>query len=620
MRHAWAAPGFSALALLALSGCFGGGGGGNGGSPGGTPSSPPSAPVVNPYAADGDSTPSQLGNLVVFGDSYSNPNQNVRPGVTVWPFRMGADTVDIYTKGGASARDENVGWLFNGTGNADNTFKNQVDRWAADAVPQKSNDLTVAFFGYNDIMEAGNDLSVSLADYGTQVDRLIDGGVTAGDRKLFVTLVHDWSQVPRELAAVAGGAESKQGRVDQFNQGVVDLANSRKDVIAVDLRTVFDRIAADPAKYGLTNLTTADAANSSTTALYFDDQHFGNRGQDIIAQVFTYYLTRGWSWANSLAAGSEATARLQQDIDDGLVASLDQQSPEARLGFSSFVVGDAGPHAAALTQDEVATDVARGHFAATRLMEDRDSGVGLNYALDQGTMLGVVISNYRGTAESSAPLATSQAAVESDAVSIYLRNRVAGFDLATTASFSDDRHQKLDHDELVGVTSESSFGGRTSSFATTASRSLRAGPGWLQPWVNLTHSVQQVDGFTQSNPYVSDVHFSGAEVNDTLMSVGLGGRLDPLPVGEEGWLTLTGGLSYAHGLAQGDYRVSMREEATGFVQDETIERDPTRTVGLRLGADLAMGERFSFDAAYALGQQLGGEASHDVTARLNYRF
>ncbi|MEK0085421.1 SGNH/GDSL hydrolase family protein [Benzoatithermus flavus] len=577
--------------------------------------------MPNPYAVAGDTRPSRLGNLLVFGDSYSAANQTARPGVKVWPYRIVSSPFD-YARGGASARNESVNWLFNHKGAADNTFRTQVDSWlgSSRAGAQQSNDLTVTYFGYNDILEPRNDLSISLHDYGEQIDRLLQNGVTSGDRKLFVTLVHDWSQVPRELAATAGGAESKQGRVDQWNQGVVDIANSREGVIAVDLRTVFDRIAADPDRYGFTNITTADPGNADTTALYFDDQHFGNRGQDIIAQVFRYYLTRGWSWANSVAAGSEAAAQLQSDIDQGLVFSLSQLAPDERQGLSTFVIGDAGVREAELAQEEAAADPSRRQFTAAHLMEDSDRGIGVNYAFDPGTMLGMVISSYRVSEENKAELATSQASVASDAVSVYLRNRIAGFDLATTLSFGDDQHRKLDHDELIDASSDAAFGGRTTSIASTVSRPFRVGEGWLQPWLHLSHTVQKLDGFTQSNPYVSDVHYEGTSITDTLASVGLVGRLDPLPVNEDGWLALRGGLSYTYGLAQDDYRVTMREEGTGFVQHETVPRETTRMIGLQLGGDLALGERFSLDASYEFGQQLGGDAGHDLMAHLRYRF
>jgi outer membrane autotransporter protein len=253
-------------------------------------------------------------------------------------------------------------------------------------------------------------------------------------------------------------------------------------------------------------------------------------------------------------------------------------------------------------------------------MEDSDSGLGVNYAFDRDTMLGVVISDYREAEESRLPLSTSTATVRSGATSVYLRQNVAGFSLATTATVSDDRHEKLDHDSLVDAASSTTFDGRTTSFAATLGRPVRAGQGWLQPWINLTHTRQEVDGFTQSDPYVSDLSFSGAQVDDTLVSLGLSGSLDPLPVGETGWLSLSAGFSYTHGLAQDDYRVRIREAATGFRQDETIERETTRLAGLRLGADLLMGQRFSLGTAYEAAQQLGGGAAHEVKAQLRYAF
>lgn len=599
-------------ALLTLAGCGGGGGSGDslaspGGAPGPAPGPEPTT-APNPYAGDGDTRPTRLGRLVVFGDSYSNDNQALRPGVRVWTNRLGAGATSIFARSDATAGDQAAG------GSA-NDLRTQVDRWLAAGLPQAPSDLVAVYVGYNDIQLTDRDLASSLADYRREVDRLLANGAGDGDRKLLVTLVHDWSQVPRELERVANGEPSKRGRVDQLNRGVVDIANSSDDVLAVDLRTVFDRIVADPGRYGFTNITAPDPGAADSTALYFDPIHFGNRGQDIVAQVFRHYLTRGWAWANSLSAGAEATARLQQDIDRGLVFSLGQLDGQARLGFSSFALGDT----AALAEDH-ATDPSRAYFARTRLMEDSDSGLGINYAFTRDAMLGVVISDYHGAEESRLPLATSAVSVRSGATSIYLRQNLAGISFASTATVSNDRHEKLDHDALVGEAARTAFDGRTTSFAVTLGRPARAGRGWLQPWVNLTHTRQEVDGFTQSDPYVSDLSFSGAKVDDTLMSVGLGGSVDPLPLGETGWLWLSAGLSYTHGLAQDDYRVRIREAATGFRQDETIARETTRLAGLRLGADLAMGQRFTLSTAYEAAQQLGGSSAQEVKAQLRYAF
>lgn len=122
------------------------------------------------------------------------------------------------------------------------------------------------------------------------------------------------------------------------------------------------------------------------------------------------------------------------------------------------------------------------------------------------------------------------------------------------------------------------------------------------------------------NPYVSDLRFSDATIEDTRIGFGLSGRLDPLTLAKETWPTLQGGLSYTHGLDEEDYRVRLREAAAGFEQDETIERQATGVAGLRVGADLAIGQRLSLATGYEIGQQLGGAAGHELKARLRCLF
>lgn len=613
------------LASTALVGCAGGGSGG-GGSGGGGPSSggsaggggggggtggggtPPVASVPNPYALGGDTEPTRLGNLVVFGDSYSTPSGN-RPGVVVWNNRLGADSVERYAQGGATATDE---------AGSNRTLRQQVSRWLGGGRAQAANDLAVVYMGHNDV-DDGLDIGVALRDYGQEVDRILGNGAGSGDRKLFVTLIHDWSGTPATLAA--GDVAATRGAVNRLNRGIVDIANDREDVVAVDLRTVFDRILDDPARFGLGNVTTADPAAADTTALYFDEIHFGNRGQDLIAQVFRHYLTRGWSWANTLSAGAEATARLQQDLDDGLVVSLAQLGPDQGLGFSTFTFGtDPATGASARLEEAIAGDPTRAAFAALHEDELADGGVGMAYALSGGTKLGMAFSSYDETAEADADTLTSRADVRSQAVSIYLDQKLAGIDIRTVLSVSEDRHLKQDYDAVLDTSHTSSFDGRTMALSTTASRTFALADGSVRPWLGLAHTRQQVDGFSQSNPYVSDVRYEAAEVTDTLGSLGLAAALPPVPLKNRGWLFVEGGISYTHGLAQDDYAVTMTEEATGFRQTETIARERTRLLGAHLDAELALGEGLNLAAGLGASQQLDGEGEQHARAGLSYRF
>ena len=636
------------------SGSGSSGGPTGGGTGGGTP------PVVdfavpNPYATAASNHPSKLGRLFVFGDSYSDPfdpqrSCEPRRGKAkdvclepdaIWSNRLMAaaggapEDVVSYARGKASATNTNPYFLSggandDGVGNdrvagdgidsnfneRDNTFKTQVDQWKADAHVLRGNDLTIVYMGYNDVISDGQ-LWRSQRDYAAQIDELRKAGTASKGRRVFVTLVHDWGSVPKELAAETSFGTS---RTEQLNRRLSGMVNHRDNVVAVDMFTVFERIVADPERYGFDNVTTADAAHSDSTALYFDNSHFGARGQEILAQVYNHYLTRGWDWANTLAAGEGATQQLQDDITEGLQLALDAQGPDQKQGFTTFFVGDRD--AAALDAWELDTsDPSRSGFMRLTQSQRPDTGLGFNYTLADGSTLGLVMSRYGSDSDYSNGVTASRLDSQSDAVSLYLNTQVAGIDLRSTASFADDQYNHSSFDTLVGERDAASHGGRTVALSQTASKAIRLGDAWLQPWVNITHTQQRIDGYTISNPYVSDLTYSGAEVNDTVASLGLNATGDRIALSRSFGLTLTGGLSYTRSLRLDDYQVKVQEQALGGLnQTETIEREGYETVGLRLGSVLDMGEKLSLSADYALTKQAGVEADHAITARFNYRF
>jgi hypothetical protein len=682
-RQHWAVPGFSALVLLTLAACSGGGGGGDGlgtpsggsseppvetgggstggstggsggsggttggstggatggsggsssggstgGSTGGgtTPTPPPPAvgfATPNLYATVGSDTPNRLGRLTVFGDSYSDINSGVRtcgnPGAIanctprgqVWSERLVASgrgaSLRSYARDAASALDGGVYAPDN------NDFRSQVDRWAA-GPDLGANELTIVYMGYNDI-NGRSEQDPSIADYADQVDRLIRGGATAAERRLFLTLVHDFGAVPSSLT---NPWANKSGRTVATNNGIAGIVNGKANVVAVDMFTVFNRIRANPARYGLTNVTDVPGAGDDmSTFLYSDAEHFSPRGQELVAQVYNHYITRGWDLANSLQ-GSEANRnQLNNDVDNRLAQLSLVEGGHA--GFSSYFVGD---EEAAMGALEVEMgDPSRSGFTQLTRASEADAGVGFNYALDTDTRLGLVVSRYGADQSYDLGSDATRLDTESDTVSLYVDTKLGAFDLRTRASFADDSHRKVTYNEVVDEANSAQHGGRTMSISQTASTALRVGNGWLQPWVNVTHSEQEIDGYTISNPFVSDLTYSGAKVTDTVASLGLVGTTDRFTLGGGNSLTLTGGLSYTRSLRADDYKVTIEEEAmAGLKQTETVERDGAEAFGLHFASILEMGESVSFSTDYAFTKQSGVEADHAVTARFNYRF
>lgn len=231
-------------------------------------------PALLVPAARAEAAP-RHGTLMVFGDSYS---VGARNGVRGWPLLLrDADDVTMqgnHAEGGATAASLPTGR---------STFERQVDAWLA-RVPRRVADVTVAFFGYNDV-RGDRPLAAAKAAYTAQVDRLIRAGAGRNGKRLLLVQIHD---IARNPATRGYGRARTQG----WNRHVAAVARARPGVEIVDLFALFERVFRQPGLHGLRNVTTVDRARSSTTALFFDDFHFGLRGQRLIAGAVRSTLDR----------------------------------------------------------------------------------------------------------------------------------------------------------------------------------------------------------------------------------------------------------------------------------------------------------------------------------------
>ena len=156
-------------------------------------------------------------------------------------------------------------------------------------------------------------------------------GAADENRRLFVTQLHDWSKNP-------GVQDSTHDQVVAWNAYIAGIANSNPNIIAVDMYTAFERIFANPKAFGFNNVSTPDASRSAIDALFHDTTHFGTRGQTVIARVYEHYLTRGWEWSNTVAAGAESARRLGAEVDSGILAFNQRGTPTA-AGFNLIPIG-----------------------------------------------------------------------------------------------------------------------------------------------------------------------------------------------------------------------------------------------------------------------------------------
>lgn len=559
------------------------------------------AVVARAGVAKAATAKSTVGRLFVFGDSYSKLH---RKGFPNWAEQLDSSgfvgSLAGYAVSGATA------------GPSSRTLAQQVGRWKSGHPGLTSRDDTVIYMGYNDI-DGRQSLDPSKTAYKQALNTLVSGGATKSGRRIYMVMPHNVGSTP--LYVNSKNASFYQSRTRLWDGFVAGLQHSYSNTVAVDLYSVIEKVRKNPKSYGFTNVTGYSSSRSASTYLYDDNFHFGRHGQAIIANTMRNYLNRGAKFAKSLQATRAVSQQRSADIGTGLafnLAALDETQP---LGLSAFPVG-----LAALPEAGPQADPTRAQFDQAQTPDRRDGGVGFNYGLGGGAMLGVVLSRYGDADREQDRSSFSEGRVSSQAVSMYLQQPLGAFELRTDLSYSRDRHEQLGFEDLVDQHSRQQFDGSTLSLGQRLGYPIKAHGLTVTPWAGLAYEVQKTDGFTISSPYTSEQTYGDTSVADTLASFGFDAQAAPIGLGEGASLTLFGGLSYTHGLAQDDYRVRVKEAAFDNEQDETVAREATRSVGLNLGASLLLGERLSLDGGLALDHDLAAGTAGTGRVGLTWRF
>lgn len=527
--------GFSVL--MVLGGCSSGGSG--------------ITDVPNPYLQASGNV--QVETLRALGDSYTvNSRRGSWAETLVGQGR--AQRLENYAEGGAQAA---VG--------GPRSFNNQIDRLSTRSGAFGGRDLTVAYFGYNDMgrQGSGDGLAAAKAGYQTGVNRLINLGATSGERRLFITQVHDWSKNPGVNSALGG-------QVRDWNAFVANVANQSPNIVAVDLYTVFERVYANPGAFGLANVSTANRARSASDFLYYDDIHFGPRGANIIARTYNHYLTRGWNWANSLAAGSETAGQLQQDIDTGVFALRLQDDDAKTNRVQAFHLGPTGAENGMVMEFD-------GHLGVAVL------------GLDQATGIGQQLN------------ATGMAS--------YWRQDLGSVEMRTQISALQQTQQQRSYDELIdfGVNQKRDIA--SWSVQQQISQLIKLDGLTFLPWAAISHHQLSLATDEHRSVYTSPTTVNVSDYQEILASGGLKAVGQPIALGDRTQLQLNAAISYEQSLYRDSVAVSFQETALpGVVQREEIALGAIERAKLNLGASLYLPMDWTVALGYSVIEQAGQQA------------
>lgn len=582
----------SITAALVLTGCGGTG---------------PKSAGSNPFTAQtgGGGTQPHIGTLRTFGDSYTDitftNSKRVRNWVTELTSRVPTDVTRNYAIGGARA----------GKG-GHREFDRQISTMSTLGQDKIADaDLTIVYFGYNDINRNGarDNLERARAGMSEGVDRLVALGATEDNRRLFVTQIHDWSKNP-------GIADSTHDQVVAWNAYLAELANGKKNVVAVDLYTAFERIFSDPAKFGFTNVTTPDAARSSTDALFNDTTHFGSKGQRVIARVYEHYLTRGWGWANSLSAGSQAAAKLNSEIDSGILA----------LGFERRASAGAFQLVPLGIQDGLfeAAQTYRSFSGKSVTSQAKPQGFALNF---QSGSHPFKIDGHYGIAltQHAAPvtLASGERSVQrynASASTLYWHQPVSSALLTTQISNHQIQVDSHERDDLINRSVSNLSHGSAWSFEQKIRRPMGGDAFLFTPWVSLSAQTQKLKGQTLQSVYTTDVTFDSTSARDVLSGVGFDFKFSPISMGNGRSLAFGGSLSHSESLYRSKVNLGITESIQpGFTQREVLERDKLRTTMLGLQASMDLSRQLNLTASYSADLQKV-KSSQAVRLQANFAF
>jgi len=572
-----------AVVMLVLSGCASSGG-------------PKSMAVTpNPFAIDGAASGDQVkvNALRVFGDSYSDPGYTGPNGILNWASALQGSgyvsRVENYAIGGARAQ-------FSQT----TSFDRQLATWRNRNSAIAERDLSVTYFGYNDVGRNGRapeDFAASKAGYTEGVNQLVQAGAAGGTNRIFVTQIHDWSRNP------GVNPRNTQSLIVDLNNHVAGLANSNPNIIAVDLYTVFNRILNDPTKYGFNIIDTEDPMRHTTDALFYDAIHFGSRGMEIVARTYAHYLTRAWNWANAIEAGSAAAAQLNQDIDQGLlVLSLSENGKT--IPDTSFSLVPLGVQSQSPTPDRMAQRRSFNHYASGNTAP-AFTGMALNFnasdkAWTGASQMGLALHQKNASTQISSTEIRSSMGFQSHAASLYWIKPMSDFLFTTHLSQASQRFSQTASDELILRTIDNTRQGNSWSFESKLRYTVSNPMFTVTPWASFTQTRQSLDAGTLKTLYTSDVHFDTTKSTEWFSGVGMDFQFSPINLAGGRKLQLGGSLMHRESLKRDGFVVNMREAAQPLiVQRELIDRAHINQTYLGLNAQMDLTRHWNLSASYA---------------------
>jgi hypothetical protein len=393
--------------------------------------------------------------------------------------------------------------------------------------------------------------------------------------------------------------------------------------------TAFERIFTPPEAYGFANVTTADSSRSSIDTLFTDSTHFGSLGQAVIARVYQHYLTRGWDWANSVSAGTDSAAQLNEDIDAGtlvLGSSFCNTTGQAlQNGFRLLPLGVSETNALSQTSSQTSQVFRPFSGQTSSFSQSTPSGLALDFGLGTSekpsdARIGMALFQYQQSTDLTSAQDHQSRQYTSNALSAYWHQPVAGLMFSSQLSHLNLDYTNQSQDDLVNLNLTNENTGNTWSMANKLRYPMRSGGFSITPWVSLTAQTHDLDAAQFSSLYTSDVKYSSSRMNELLSGLGVDIQSSPISLNGGAKVQFGGSLNHTSSLYRDAITVSMEESNTaGFVQTEIFESEDINTTLLSLQANVLLNKKVRLSATYGTElQDVKDTSSLAILAHFSY--
>lgn len=476
------------------------------------------------------------------------------------------------------------------------------------------NQLFVVWAGANDYLLAGQtNPAVTVGNLSTAIQRLTNAGAT----QLVVPNLPDLGRIPVGLAdpvQSAGLSQLSAGHNSLLRASLQTLSqnNPNISIVPTDIAALFNAAIANPARFGLTNVTqpcldttTGTVCATPDTFLFWDTFHPTAAGHRLIGAYALDTIRAPQTIAPQVESVLSNTRRQTRALDGRLFALRTATQPAERK-LAVFVNGDLN------TGDRQTTNNSTGFN-----LDAQGITVGADYPITDNMTLGLAVS----TTNSNNQLSNNQGkvGVNSSAVSIY---GTYNQDKLYTTALINYGWDNFDLTRRINVTGFSQANAKPSGNQFSA----RISGGYdfdfnklsIGPIAGLRYTKVNINGYTEQNGDILNLKVNPQEADSLLFDLGVQASY-PIQAAF-GTLSPYLGASYEREFANNNRRI-VTELVTqpGIPMRTTTGASDRDFLRLSAGVQAQFSNNFSAGVGY---ERLSGNNSGDnyFNAQLRYQF